>query len=263
MKLKATFGLILLSASCVVVACGSDDDPAPANTGGSSSGGSSSGGSSSGGSSSGGTAGSSSGGSAGSTAGSGGSVAGSGGSAGSTSAGMPLGKMNPPTPGAQIDRAGRPAITSALIETFNADGTARDTARDAYNADDDPSTWVASHKDTIKGALGILDSLDTNCGNQLAADDDTAGRYEFLATVLADDQLYIDSTQSTCAYLGQEGLITGDVTTANCGGRTPTMDIIETSYSVLAAGELTGVDDTITADDKPADNDTFPFLSAP
>ena len=39
-----------------------------------------------------------------------------------------------PALGAQIDRAGRPAITTARIETFNGDSAAKDAARDAYNA---------------------------------------------------------------------------------------------------------------------------------
>jgi hypothetical protein len=38
--------------------------------------------------------------------------------------------------------------------------------------------------------------------------------------------------------------------------------VIDTSYSVLAAGILTGVDDTITADDAVALGE-FPYVAAP
>jgi hypothetical protein len=42
----------------------------------------------------------------------------------------------------------------------------------------------------------------------------------------------------------------------------PADDIIDRSYSVLAAGVLTGVDDTITENDEEF-SDEFPFLAAP
>jgi hypothetical protein len=48
-----------------------------------------------------------------------------------------------------------------------------------------------------------------------------------------------------------------------CGGRTPLDDIIDRSYSVLAAGALTGIDDTITSDGANHDPDVFPFLASP
>ena len=44
---------------------------------------------------------------------------------------------------------------------------------------------------------------------------------------------------------------------------TPLDDVIETSYSVLAAGELTGIDDGITEDDVEPDIENFPWLAAP
>ncbi|MFT4704141.1 MAG: hypothetical protein ACI81R_001837 [Bradymonadia bacterium] len=47
-----------------------------------------------------------------------------------------------------------------------------------------------------------------------------------------------------------------------CGGRTLGDDVIDRSYSVLAAGILTGVDDTITANDV-VNSEAFPYLAAP
>ncbi len=173
---------------------------------------------------------------------------------------------NPAMPalGTQIDRAGRPAISTALVETFNGDSAAKGAARDAYNAAG-PGEWASFAPDFV-GSLAILDALDATCGNQLLADDGNVdGRYAALAGILADDQLYVNSASGECGvYLGLEAEIVGAVPAGDgkCGGRTPADDIIDRSYSVLAAGILTGVDDTVAADDC-APSDAFPFLCDP
>ena len=193
--------------------------------------------------------------------GAGGGSGGSGGSGGM--AAMPRGKNNPPTPGTQIDRLGRPAINTATNHTFDTDETAKGAAKDAYNAAAQ-ADWP-SFAGEIEANLAILDSLDANCGNQLVADQNANDRYSFLATVLADDELYVLTTTGECGvYLGLEGEIVGALASGDgkCGGRAPSDDVIERSYSVLAAGVLTGVDDTITADDG-VQTATFPFLGPP
>jgi hypothetical protein len=96
-----------------------------------------------------------------------------------------------------------------------------------------------------------------------ASEDDT--RYQTLATVLADDQLYVNINSGDCGtYLGLEVEVVGavDVGVGGCGGRTPSDDVIERSYSVLAAGALAGIDDTIAGDDGEQTRD-FPFLAPP
>jgi len=167
-----------------------------------------------------------------------------------------------PAIGAQIDRMGRAAISTALNNTFNGDKQAKDAAKDAYNKADQ-SVWMA-YTDDFMASLAILDSLDTVCGNQLIAD--AAGdRYAALAGVLVDDQLYVNSNSGECGtYLGLEAEVVGAVPAGagGCGGRTPADDVIERSYSVLAAGILAGIDDGITADDG-AQTVTFPFLGSP
>ncbi|MEM9693093.1 MAG: hypothetical protein AAGA56_11145 [Myxococcota bacterium] len=176
---------------------------------------------------------------------------------------MPRGADNPPEPGTQIDRTGRPAISTALIEAFNPDMAAANGVKDAYNQAG-PDTW-AEFTDEIQGSLAVLDGLDEDCGNQLVADQTDGDRYGFLAGVLADDQLYVLTTSGTCGtYLGLEAEIVGalDPGMGGCGGRTPADDIIERSYSVLALGDLDGFDDGITADDG-AQTATFPFLGPP
>jgi hypothetical protein len=175
----------------------------------------------------------------------------------------PRGEGNPPSLGQQVDRVGRAAISTALIATFEADDSAKGQLKDDYNAAG-PSDW-ASFADEMEKNLAILDSLDAECGNQLVADQDPTNRYAFLAAVLADDQLYVLSTTGECGvYLGLEAEIVGAVPAGEgkCGGRMPSEDVIDRSYSVLAAGVLTGVDDTIVADDG-AQTSSFPFLGPP
>jgi len=175
-----------------------------------------------------------------------------------------LGPAAKPSLGMQIDRVGRPAIGTALIGAFHPDESAKYSLKDDYNSNGDPATWQASYHDEIMANLAILDSLDADCGNQLVAD---AGekRYGFLATVLADDRLYIHSDRAVCGeYLGLEAEIVGAIPegAGGCGGRGPADDVIERSYSALAAGLLAGVDDGVTSDDGQL-LETFPFLSAP
>lgn len=180
-----------------------------------------------------------------------------------TDGGMqPRGADNPPTPGTQIDRVGRAAISTATVDTFNGDSAMKGMTKDAYNAAT-PAT-SSSFRATMKASLAILDSLDATCGNQLAADA-AEERYGALVDVLVDDQLYVNSASGTCGvYLGLEAELVGalDEGEGGCGGRTPDDDIIERSYSVLAAGALGGIDDTIEGNDV-ENSATFPFLAAP
>ena len=175
-----------------------------------------------------------------------------------------LGKANPPDIGERIDRAGRPAITAALISTFSPQGRA--TVRDAYNRS---GQLNEDFLETIEGSLGVLDALNNVCGDQLLANvaPEDEPRYAPLATVLLDDQLYVHGNRvgAPSIYLGLEAefVIGADAISGGGGGRTPGYDVIERSYSVLAAGELTGVDDGVGEDDETHDPDEFPFLAEP
>lgn len=168
-----------------------------------------------------------------------------------------------PALGAEIDRIGRPAISTALIAEFQTDATMRGAKKDAYNADANVSDWATNWTSEIQKNLAIYDGLDANCGNQLLADK-TSSRYSFLAGVLADDRLYVNIASTTCQqYLGVEANAVG-ITNSDCGGRTPTEDVIDTSYSVLATGQLTGVTDGVDKDaDGTYDLTNFPFLLPP
>jgi hypothetical protein len=183
----------------------------------------------------------------------------------------------PPTLGAtQIDRMGRPAINTATNDTFlvpsasppgfkASDDITRAAAEDDYNEESDSTTWVTKFAPTIALNLGVLDSLDGNCENQIAScknDQMAGGCYNTLAGVLADDRLWVKTTSTSCgAYLGVEA---DAVLAANmdCGGRRPIDDVIKVTYSVLAFGDTTSFDDGITAPNG-LHPDTFPFFGAP
>jgi hypothetical protein len=174
-----------------------------------------------------------------------------------------LGKDNPPELGDRVDRAGRPAITAALISTFNPEGQA--TVRDAYNRS---GQLNRDFLETMEQSLGVLDGLDGNCGNQLLANMAAEGqpRYRPLAEVLLDDQVYVHSDRvgAPSVYLGLEAeLVLGGNVSGGGGGRAPGDDVIARSYSVLAAGVLSGVDDGVSRDDETHDQDVFPFLAEP
>ena len=174
---------------------------------------------------------------------------------------------NPPAPalGAQIDRFGRPAINTALNHTFDADAAAAGKAKDTYNQDGDSSKWSVNAAEFAKNR-GILDGLDTKCGNQLlAAMPLDNKRYNTLAGALANDRIFVDTSAVSCTtYLAVEANGTMLLPNKDGGGRKLDYDVIDVSYTVLATGELMA----IKADDGvPADADTkgeiFPYLAAP
>jgi hypothetical protein len=197
--------------------------------------------------------------------------------------------------GTQIDRAGRPAISTALQATFDGNETTRNAAKDAYNRDASVSGWGAAYAggppatpgtgtpgSGFTGSLGIYDGLDTDCGNQLAFDLAGANTgYVGLAGVLADDRLYVNSdptidgtSGSGCnvGYLAVEANATALVPNDDCGGRLLRNDVIDISYNVLAAGQVPGITCQIGTDCPVTDgvdaNDvafrtTFPYLAAP
>ncbi|MEO5761064.1 MAG: hypothetical protein ABIR28_02020 [Vicinamibacteria bacterium] len=170
-----------------------------------------------------------------------------------------------PALGAQIDRMGRAGVNTALTDPFNLNSTSKGGVQDGYNAAAVPSQWGGTFTSRIASNLAILDSLDTVCGNQLLAGPaPVAGRYNTLATVLADDQLYVNSSSGTCnVYLAVEANAVG-IANTDCGGRTPLVDTIDRTYSVLAIGALSGVTDGVASDaDGGHSASMFPFLKRP
>jgi hypothetical protein len=183
------------------------------------------------------------------------------------------GSSNPPPPAVsanQIDRMGRAGVNTALTNPFFDGSVASQeemhgAIQDEYNGATDPGGWMGMFASEIAANLAILDGLDRVCGNQLLAGSSAiAGRYDQLAGVLADDQLYVNTASGSCEqYLAVEANAVG-ITNGDCGGRTPLEDTIDTTYSLLAAGALSGVTDGIDADaDGKASLTAFPFLDVP
>jgi len=188
---------------------------------------------------------------------------------------------------------GRPAINTALTDPFNLlntvydAGITEDQAKNMYNSSDSSAAWTAAaggFVPWIAQNLPIMDALDGVCGNQAFALQPDAGAkaYGTLATVLADDELYVDTTvdvetTGTCSYLGAELEAVGDAPPmSNCGGRQPTEDVIDITYNLLACGipclssgagggfQILGGGGTAKAASSNPPNDTTPpYLGAP
>jgi hypothetical protein len=170
----------------------------------------------------------------------------------------------PPTLGMQIDRMGRPAINTATNHSFDANETTKGMAKDKWNQESDPSKW-ADFVPEIEKNLAIIDAIDGTCGTQLAADmtKTTPDRYKALASLLADDRLWVNSAGATCgAYLGVEANALGILMNSDCGGRKPEYEVMKITYSAAAAGVLSGVTDGVTITDR-SKVSTFPYMAAP
>jgi hypothetical protein len=196
-----------------------------------------------------------------------------------------------PTLGTQIDRMGRPAVNTALNATIDAD-PGKTAKKDAYNRASMPSMWSATVLTTTPASrtilqefmfyIGVFDALDQasglggtaagpggGCGNGALFNMPAGAGYGTLATVLSNDELYVDTGKNTClVYLSVEvDVIAGSHT--QCGGRTLTHDVVDSSYSLLAAGvngfnsSFSGlVTDGVVAHTD-VDNAMFPFLGPP
>jgi hypothetical protein len=171
-----------------------------------------------------------------------------------------------PQLGPQIDRVGRPAINLALIALVQDDAATAAMKKDAYNTAAEPALWAASPLPGGRSIaaefavnLAFLDVLDQGnlaipgsgptapgCKNQVLYNNVPSGggtavpgSYQTLATILADDMLYVDTSKTSCqTYLSLEieAASGGVVAHTQCGGRTPSHDVIDTSYSLLIAG---------------------------
>lgn len=177
--------------------------------------------------------------------------------------------------GRQIDSMGRAAINTALVNTFEADAI-RGAAEDVYNATGNFNR--AGYRDEMAKQLAVYDALAGTCGDNpltnraSAAPADGlatgANRYDFLATVLADDHLYLNSNSGGAVvnqcnqYLSAElGVVGVTGLEADCGGRTPNHDTIQTTYSAVAIGAAVGVDDGVSSDNRTHSLTVFPFLA--
>jgi hypothetical protein len=167
------------------------------------------------------------------------------------------------TPERQIDREGRPLTGNALLGLLEPDDSG-DKLKEEYNAAT-PAT-SARFVPEIRKALGLYDGFDGKCGNQLLADPKAAPalRYHALATLLADDRLWVNSASRVCTQLfavelanlaGRKSL------RADCGGRTPLYDSSNVYRSLLVDGTNDSVDDGVHRDERVPSATEFPFLA--
>lgn len=209
-----------------------------------------------------------------------------------------------PALGTQMDRMGRAAVNTVLNHGFDGNAATAGPAKDAYNADTMASMWATTYAPEFMKNLAVIDALDTGyCGNGLceitetnascstdcSVTDTPAGTgcsnqvlynggmgggpnsmsYLALAGILAADELYLDTSKTTCSfYLAVEfGVVSGGGN-ETCGGRTLQYDVIDYSLSILSAG-TNGLDTSLQP--KIKDNaephtdylTDFPFLGVP
>lgn len=174
----------------------------------------------------------------------------------------------PPALGALLDRAGRPIGEAALIETFQANASTKATQRAAWETDANLAQWPATWAPTIVASLGFWDGLDNACANEVLYTGPTAvTSYNAFAGLLADDRLYVDSDIATCTkYLAVEISVIAGTPLTDCGGRTPTEDAVDVTYTALGStlanlGSGTYIPDGATGG--VAESVTFPFLGVP
>jgi len=190
----------------------------------------------------------------------------------------------PPVLGAQLHRAGRPAIRPLLLGTF-ATPDVQASLNAAYDAASDPAGWKTLRlpngvtlEQELATNMAVWDAFDRGqtvtgpgCGNTFSYVGPVSARsYVLAADLFADDQLYVDTTKPTCDFYLDLETFKGSgrqQPATTCGGRMPTHDVIDVTYSVLASGTF-GLDSRLPKfhDGVAAHADvstTFPFLGAP
>ena len=168
--------------------------------------------------------------------------------------------------GRQIDRMARPFVVNTLlgVAPFSTDD-ASGVRREEYNAllPADSAQFATD----LQKSLAFQDSLDGECGNQfLAESHESPARYAKLASVFADDRLWVNSASRVCTqFLAVEvaSLSNQEMLSQDCGGRTPTYDTSNTWRSLLISGTLTGITDGLNRDEHSPSATVFPFLAPP
>ena len=167
--------------------------------------------------------------------------------------------------GKQTDRMGRPLTGNALMAPLGPDEVS-DALKEKYNAAA-PEAWP-TFEFPISETLGLYDSFDGICGNQLLAARQAPSkqRYAELAKLLADDRLWLNTAAPKCRqfFAVELAALGGRLELADdCGGRTPNEDASDVYRSILATGDVTGVADGVDRDEKGHSETEFPFLAAP
>jgi len=164
----------------------------------------------------------------------------------------------------QLDRMGRPLTGNALLGTLAPEQVSQQLKEDYNRA---TPTTGARFVPEMEKTLGLYDAFDGTCGNQLLAGNQAnAGRYHDLATLLADDRLWVNSASGVCTQLFAvelAALTNQRALQSDCGGRSPTYSAANAYRSFLTNGTSTGIDDGLTRDARDHSSTQFPFLAAP
>ncbi|MDX1459798.1 MAG: DUF4331 family protein [Xanthomonadales bacterium] len=148
----------------------------------------------------------------------------------------------------QIDRMGRAAVNTALIDPYSL--TTDPALKDVYNTSESRADWSAFVPE-IQANLEFFDSLDGAMN--------TAIPPAALAPLLADDRLLVDTQFATCdSYLSVELTLLG-VFLNQCGGRALAHDVIDDTFALVIGSP---VSDNVGNDDN-ADLNVFPFVGDP
>lgn len=149
----------------------------------------------------------------------------------------------------QIDRMGRPAVNTALIDPYSL--TAGPALKDVYNTTENREDWSIFVPE-IQANLEFFDALDGTIGN-------TAFPPAALAPVVADDRLLVDTQFATCDnYLAVEVTLLG-LFLDQCGGRALPHDVIDDTFALVIGSP---VSDNVGDDDN-VYLDIFPFVGDP
>ena len=162
--------------------------------------------------------------------------------------------------GAHVDRAGRAAITTALVSPFD-DAAKRDDDRDTYNRK--PKGGRAQFSCQIGASLDVYEGLDGVCSNQILAQQAETGpaRHTTLSNVLTDDRSYPAYSQGVCSqYLTVELRVTNLLPNTDCGCRMTLYDTIDASYTARTNDLSVGVTDGVPVDNVVSSTTIFPFL---
>ena len=167
--------------------------------------------------------------------------------------------------GKQIDRAARPLTGGALLGPL-ATNEISGRMKEDYNAA--TPQGAAQFVPEIEKSLALYDAFDGKCGNQLlsAGAAPAPQRYEKLASILADDRLWVNTESTICTQLfGVElASLAGHTEAAiDCGGRTPLYSAANVYRSLLVDGTTTSISDGLDRDEKRHSETEFPFLAAP
>lgn len=148
----------------------------------------------------------------------------------------------------QIDRMGRPAVNTALIDPYSM--TSGPALKDVYNTTEDRADWGMFIPE-IEANLVFFDSLDGAANTAIPP----AG----LAPLLADDRLLVDTQFATCDnYLSVELTLLG-VFLNQCGGRALPHDVIDDTFALVIGAP---VSDNVGDDDN-VYLGVFPFVGDP